>query len=434
MTAIQKFKLDKRIATHTEKPPDYKQTELGAIPVDWEICPLSYVADVHMGQSPPGRSYNNVGDGSPLINGPTEFTEKYPAAVQWTTEPTKFSRTGDVLLCVRGSSTGRLNIADGDYCIGRGVAAIRSRPGQSPSFLAYLVADAVRRLLSLTTGSTFPNLDRKTIEAIPVVDPPEAEQRAIGQALQDTDVLIESLDRLIAKKLAVRLAAMQQLLTGRQKLPGFNNEWPLIKLGSVLKFLKHGSNPRADLGSTGSVHYLHYGDVHAHDAPILDCDQTTLPLIEELKVANLPRLCDGDLILVDASEDIVGIGKSVELQNVKHRAFVGGLHTIVTRGENDQWAPGFKAYLQYIPEFKRSLEKAASGISVYAISKRNVSEISIHLPSKEEQNAIVQVLSDMDNDLFAVRNYWKKMIEVKQGMMQSLLMGNVRLIQQEVNA
>lgn len=109
-------------------PEGYKQTEVGVIPEDWDATTLGDVAEVIMGQSPKGNSYNRDGNGLPLINNPTEFTKKHPIKVQWTTEPTKLCKPLDLLLCVRGSSTGRMNIANDEFCLGRGVAAIRANP------------------------------------------------------------------------------------------------------------------------------------------------------------------------------------------------------------------------------------------------------------------------------------------------------------------
>ena len=87
-----------------------------------------------------------------------------------------------------------------------------------------------------------------------------------------------------------------------------------------------------------------------------------------------------------------------------------------------------------MPEFKRALERAASGISVYAISKRNVAEISMQLPLVEEQRAIVQIFSDVEEELVALQRRLDKVREIKQGMMQVLLAGKVRLVSPEVNA
>lgn len=217
-------------------PEGYRQTEVGVIPEDWEVKTLGDAAEVVMGQSPVGASYNRSGTGAPLINGPTEFTEKYPIKIQWTSQPTKFCKKGDVLLCVRGSSTGRINISDDDYCIGRGVAAIRAKSGADTSFITFQVESAVKSILALTTGSTFPNIDGKSIRAIQFPLPPLPEQQAIASALSDVGALITALEQLITKKRNIKQGAMQQLLTGKKRLPGFGGEWEVKKLGEILDY------------------------------------------------------------------------------------------------------------------------------------------------------------------------------------------------------
>jgi len=120
-----------------EVKPGYKQTEVGVIPEDWEIQKLDVIAEIIMGQSPRGSSYNKKQQGLPLINGPTEFTNKTPIKIQWTTEPTKTCKKDDLLICVRGSSTGRMNISNDEYCIGRGVSAIRSNSNSNTKYITY---------------------------------------------------------------------------------------------------------------------------------------------------------------------------------------------------------------------------------------------------------------------------------------------------------
>jgi type I restriction enzyme S subunit len=161
-------------------PEGYKQTEVGLIPEDWEATTLGDLADVIMGQSPKGNSYNKNGDGVPLINGPTEFTERSPIKVQWTNEPTKLCKPFDLLLCVRGSSTGRMNVANDEFCIGRGVAAIRANSKGNTEYLTYQIHLAIEKLLALSAGSTFPSVDGKAIRSIPVPCPQPEEQREIA--------------------------------------------------------------------------------------------------------------------------------------------------------------------------------------------------------------------------------------------------------------
>ena len=143
------------------------------------------------------------------------------------------------------------------------------------------------------------------------------------------------------------------------------------------------------------------------------------------------KLLDGDLVMVDASEDLVGIGKSVEVQGVTGRTVVAGLHTILCRGSSKNWAMGFKAYLQFAPAFRSALTRVATGISVYAVSKKQLADVELPLPSRPEQDAIVSVLSDIDSEIAALERRRDKTRTIKQGMMQQLLTGRVRLVEPE---
>lgn len=201
-----------------EQKKGYKQTDVGEIPDDWDVKSLSEITEVIMGQSPVGSSYNQSEIGIALINGPTEFTKKYPIKIQWTSSPTKLCKKDDLLLCVRGSSTGRINISNNNYCIGRGVAAIRAKDNCNNSFLEFQVHSAVRNILSLTAGSTFPNIDGKTLKNIKVAFPPLEEQKAIAETLSDMDAEIETLEEKRHKYKAIKQGMMQELLTGKTRL------------------------------------------------------------------------------------------------------------------------------------------------------------------------------------------------------------------------
>jgi type I restriction enzyme S subunit len=216
--------LDKLIA----KKRDIKQatmqqlltgkTRLPGFSGEWEVKKLGEIAEIIMGQSPLGTSYNRDGNGYPLINGPTEFTDKHPIKIQWTDQPTKFCKKNDVLLCVRGSSTGRINIADDDYCIGRGVAAIRAKSEIDGKYITFQVKCAVVDILALTTGSTFPNIDGKSIRSISFPLPSLPEQQAIAQILSDIDAEIAALEQKRDKTRALKQGMMQELLTGKTRL------------------------------------------------------------------------------------------------------------------------------------------------------------------------------------------------------------------------
>ena len=262
---------------------------------------------------------------------------------------------------------------------------------------------------------------------MPLPVPPPVEQRTIAKALSDVDKLLGALEAMVVKKRVIKQATMRQLLTGTTRLPGFYGDWEDKRIGDTCTCLPTASNPRADLVEHGDVEYIHYGDIHACARPVLDCTHSELPRIQQSRIGNAAKLEDGDLIMVDASEDLEGIGKSVEIQGTEGRTVVAGLHTILCRSVAGQWAMGFKAYLQFIPELKSSLTRVSTGISVYAISRTQLADIEISLPPILEQEAIVSVLSDMDAGIAALERRRNNILGIKQGMLQQLLTGQVRL-------
>jgi type I restriction enzyme S subunit len=180
---------------------------------------LGGIADVIMGQSPEGASYNRDGAGVPLINGPTEFTDRHPVVKQWTTDPVRFCEPEDILICVRGSSTGRMNVADRAYCIGRGIAAVRAKGRNDQNYVRYALDAVVTELLKLQSGSTFPSIDSRVISGGRVLLPEPSEQRSIGEALSDVADQLAALHARLDKARDIKAGMMQQLLTGRIRLP-----------------------------------------------------------------------------------------------------------------------------------------------------------------------------------------------------------------------
>jgi type I restriction enzyme S subunit len=153
---------------------------------------LGDIAEIIMGQSPEGSTCNEVGVGIPLLNGPTEFGGRYPFPVQFTTDPRKYAEENDLLFCVRGSTTGKMNWADQRYAIGRGIAAIRHKNGKDyQGFTRGIIEYKLDSLLTEATGSTFPNVSRQQIENLKIPILPLSTQRRIAAILTTLDDKIE---------------------------------------------------------------------------------------------------------------------------------------------------------------------------------------------------------------------------------------------------
>ena len=247
---------------------------------------LGDIAVIVMGQSPSGDTVT-AESGFPLINGPTEFGSHHPTPVQFTTDARKFAQLGDLLFCVRGSTTGRMNWADQEYAIGRGVAAIRHRkdPALQP-FVRGVIELGLPELLTQATGSTFPNVSSQQLAEIPCPTLGEEEQRAIAHILGTLDDKIElnrrmnetleEMARALFKFWFVDFDPVRAKMDGRwrpgESLPGLPEHlydlfpdrlvdselglipegWEVKPLGDVIE-LAYGKTLKADQRMGGSV-------------------------------------------------------------------------------------------------------------------------------------------------------------------------------------
>jgi type I restriction enzyme S subunit len=281
---------------------------------------------------------------------------------------------------------------------------------------------------SASARSGIPKINRDELAEFSVATPPPAEQNAIATALSDVDALLAKLGQLIAKKRDLMQGAMQQLLTGRTRLAGFSDTWRESSFGELFEFLRNASNSRADLSASGDVGYVHYGDIHLHSSPFFDSRRDLLTFIDAGKVKSTPSLRDGDVLMADASEDTEAIGKAVEITGLGGLRAVGGLHTLVLRPRPGRLARGFAGYVQFMPAVRTAIVRAATGVSVYGVSKSSVRAIVTPLPGVEEQSAIAEILSDMGAEIVALEARREKTRQLKQGMMQALLTGRIRLV------
>ncbi|GMV21621.1 MAG: hypothetical protein AMXMBFR57_15700 [Acidimicrobiia bacterium] len=417
----------------------YKSTRVGVIPEDWTVEPLGRMATLRTG--PFGSTLHEsdyVEGGVPVINpmhiidGRLEPTPGMTVSSATAARLYEFQvQPGDVVIGRRGDM-GRCAVIEASqtgWLCGTGSMIVRSSSAH-PGFLQRVLSSkrAIESIEATSVGSTMINLNQVTLSGLSVQFPPLEEQRAIATALSDVDALLGAIDRLIAKKRNLKRAAMQQLLTGQTRLPGFNGEWKVRRLGDHATFLKHGVNSRAELTTEGRVKYLHYGDVHGAKGLLLNPTLESMPCLPSMKAEGIDRLMIGDLVIADASEDLDGVGKSVELTGVGTVEVVSGLHTIAVRFDKRVLADGFKAYLQFCAPFRAQLRRLAAGTKVYATNRSHVASVEIALPNVEEQSAIASVLSDMDAEIEALDARRAKTRDIKQAMMQELLTGRTRLV------
>ena len=193
------------------------------------------------------------------------------------------------------------------------------------------------------------------------------------------------------------------MLVPKLRFKEFKDEWQKIYLKNTFSFYSTNSLSRADLSKEGIIKNIHYGDIHQQFNNILDVSKEDLPYIKstiKLNIDNEDNFCqDGDLIFADASEDYEGIGKAVELINIGSNKVVSGLHTILARDINKIMSIGFKGYLFNTSIVHNQIRVLANGFKVYGISKNNICDLDIKIPSKTEQEKIANFLSLLDKKI-----------------------------------
>jgi len=427
-----------------EVKPGYKQTEVGVIPEDWTVSTLSALSTfITKGATPTTYGFKWESSGILFLRsecvaetGLDLSQSMFISDAAHASLRRSAVEEGDLLVTITGY-VGRVVVFEGvaDANINQHIARVRiSSPLASSRFVYhYLSLPRVRsRFNAITTGQAYPQISLKQVRDAEIPLPPtRAEQEAIAEALSAADALIESLEQLLAKKRRVKQGAMQQLLTGKKRLPDFGGEWEVKCLGDLFNFSGGFTASRDQLSSDGYF-YLHYGDIHTSKRSFVDVrsDYHDIPKLNVplSRVSPASLLDDGDVVFVDASEDDVGTSKHVVVVNPDGIPFISGLHTIVAKCGSNALVNEYRRYCFQTAEIRAQFRFFAVGTKVSGISKTNIQRITLPVPPGAEQTAIAAILSDMDAEIDALEAKVAKARKLKQGMMQELLTGRIRLV------
>lgn len=216
------------------------------------------------------------------------------------------------------------------------------------------------------------------------------------------------------------------------RFPSYSSEWHSYTLGEILTFYSTNSFSREKLNyDTGSVKNIHYGDIHTKFPSIVSVsDNKDIPFINNeidlSKYSEDQYLQNGDLIIADASEDYEDIGKAIEVKNIDDEKVLAGLHTILARDNNNITVNGFKAYLFSTNSLKTKIKIIANGISVLGISKNSLSKLTVNVPSKNEQNDVVDFISLIDNKIELLEQKHQYYLDFKKFLMQQIFTQKLR--------
>ena len=385
----------------------YKQTDIGVIPEDWDIRPIGEVLKVTTGNK---NTQDKKDDGI------------YPFFVRSQTVERINTYTFDgegVLTAGDGVGTGKVfHYINGKFDYHQRVYLMHGFEDKvlGKYFFLFFSKYFYERINQLTAKSSVDSVRREMIADMLLPLPKKDEQTAIATALSDTDALIVTLDKKIAKKQQIKQGAMQQLLTGKKRLPGFSGEWVEKALGECFTKIVGGGTPsRANPDYwNGNIPWATVKDFASFNV------NATQEYITNVGLMN----SSSHLIPKDTpiTSTRMGLGK-IMVYNVDV-AINQDLKALFIKDDYDQ-----NYIVHWFTFSSEIIEALGTGSTVKGIRLEQLRNINIFLPvDKYEQTAIAQILTDMDNDIAQLEKERDKYKELKAGMMQVLLTGKVRLV------
>lgn len=322
----------------------------------------------------------------------------------------------NTVLVVSRVGVGKVAIAPFEVCTSQDFTNLVSKKHDA-RFLAYCIQNKMKIMAEKTQGTSIKGVTVENIAQMEIELPPQEEQTAIAEALSDIDNLISSLQKLIEKKKAIKQGTMQELLTGKKRLPGFSGEWSKQQLGDICNIV-NGGTPSTSIAEfwNGKILWCTPTDITSCSTKYI---YTTESKITEsgLKASSATLLPKGALLLCSrATIGEVRIAGNTICTNQGFKSLV------VHQNISNEWL----YYMVHVLKFNM-LEKAI-GSTFLEISKKDLAELDIIVPEFTEQKAIAQVLSDMDSEIEQLEKKLAKYQQIKQGMMQELLTGRIRLV------
>lgn len=406
----------------------YKHTEVGVIPGEWETRSLLKAVSPATGQVDPKREpFRSMILVAPdhIESETGRLLEKRTAAEQGAISGKYLFGPGDIVYSKIRPYLRKAILADFQGLCSADMYPLSPAEDVSSAFIvAVLLGHRFSTFaISKSARSGIPKINREELAQFTVALPPLPEQRAIAGGLRDVDSLVGGLEKLIAKKRDLKQAAMQQLLTGQTRLPGFSGEWDFPALGDLFSF-KNGLNKAREFFGYGTP-IVNYMDVYEKRGIFAHDLQGRVSLSnQELRAFDVRR---GDVFFTRTSETADEVGKtSVMLDEPKQTVFSG--FVLRARPRNNNLIDQFKKYCFSTNSVRRQITSQSTETTRALTNGRYLSAVMIALPPRYEQTAIAEVLSDMDTEIAALEERLTKTRALKQGMMQELLTGRTRLL------
>lgn len=406
----------------------FKMTEIGLLPEEWEVVNLGRVTNLIMGQSPPGNTYNSSGEGMPFLQGKAEFTDLFPRHIKYTTKPLKIAPMNSILMSVR-APVGDVNIADIDYCIGRGLASISFRDG-SNEFLFYLLKFYKKSLENEGYGSTFKAINRTKIEDFKIPLPPLPEQKKIAAVLSAVQEAREKTEAVIAAAKELKKSLMKYLFTygpvpvaeadqvrlKETEIGVMPEEWEKSIVEDVAE-ITSGGTPNRNIKEFwgGTIPWVKTGEIKYNE--IIDTEEKiTIEGMENSSAKIIPK---GTLLMAMYGQGVTR-GK-VAILGID-AAINQACAAIIT---NDKINTKF---LYHYFEFKyEDIRKLGHGANQRNLNANMIKKINVILPDLITQHRINEFLSILDQKISSEQSKKQALDQLFKSLLNNLMTGKIRV-------
>lgn len=418
-----------------EVPEGYVKKRKVVIPQQWGLPQIKDIASISSG-STPNRNNSEYWNGNiawvttgELSSGHVNHTSELITVKAVKETKMRIYPQGTLLMAMygQGKTRGTVAILEIDAAVNQACAAITVKDGKS-KFLFYQLKNSYQDIRKLSNTGNQENLNADIIKTYQVPWAPDEEQERISTILTTQDKVIKLKGKRLAEKQRQKKYLMQQLLTGKKRLPGFSGQWEIKDFNQVFAFGVTNTFSRECMceDSTG-VKNIHYGDILVRYGEVLKLSEQEIPsLLSDIGAKITTFVEDGDVVIADTAEDLTA-GKAVEVQETHGKKVAAGLHTMLCKPIKDCFAPGWLGYYMNSETYHKQLVPYIAGVKVMSISKGNIVKTHILMPPIEEQAAIAEVLSTADREIELLQQDIEQEKQKKKALMQLLLTGIVRV-------
>lgn len=416
------------------KETKFKDTVLGKIPEEWEVCKVLDFTDVMTGATPSTENPDYWG-GHILWMSSGELNKKFVYDVAGRITKEGYNSASTHMLpknCVliglagQGKTRGTAAINKIELCTNQSIGAILPSSDTDADYLFYFFDSQYQNLRALSSGDGGRGgLSKGLLLNYDVIRPHDkAEQQRIASALSDADALVAELDVLIEKKRSIMAGIMQELLTGKRRLQGYNEKWKesaIEDIGNLIRGVSFDSDSVSTSFFENSIPILRAnnivdGNLFLHD----------LIFVDKHFVKEHQYHRENDILICSANGSKRLVGKAALIKSDDNMSFGAFMTTL--RCNNASMALYFSMFMR-TDEYRKQINDLLCGSAINNLNSKQLYTIKLKHPSDQaEQHAIATILSDMDAEIAELEAKRDKYKEVRQGMMQQLLTGKIRLI------